>query len=84
METFTPCASRAVQDCSCCAGSSGAAPTEVNQNHPDLDLLDAETWSSGCQRRPEEDPTDAAVISCHVAPAASSTQTQAAINQRSL
>ncbi|XP_029688190.1 period circadian protein homolog 2-like isoform X3 [Takifugu rubripes] len=64
--------------CSCCDGSLEAAVTEVAENQPDLDTLDAETWSSGCQRRPGEDPTNAAVISCHVTSAASNTQTQAA------
>lgn len=66
-----------LQDCSCCDGSLEAAVTEVAENQPDLDILDAETWSSGCQRRPGEDPTNA-VLSCHVTSAASNTLTQAA------
>lgn len=47
------------------------------ENQPDLDIVDAETWSVGCQREPREDPTNA-VIFCHVASAASNTKTQQA------
>lgn len=38
-------------------------------NQPDLDMVDAETWSVGDQRGPREDPTNAAAIFCDVASA---------------
>lgn len=70
-----PCASWAVQGCSCCDESLEAAVTEAAENQPDLELLDAETWSSGCQQRPGEDPTNADATSCHVTSDASNTET---------
>lgn len=52
--------------------------TEVAESQPDLDIMDAETWGGGCPWGPGADPTNAAVASCRVTPAASNTQTRAA------
>lgn len=76
-EPFVLTTSLSVQGCSCCDGNSEGA-AEVVDNQPDLEIVDAATWSVGCQWGPREDPTNAAVIFCHVASAASNTKTQPA------
>lgn len=70
----------AVQACSCCDRNSEAAAATATaaEDQLDLNISDTKTGEVGCQRRPREEHSNTAVISCHGPSPGSSSQTQPA------